>query len=285
MVQEAEARAREAEATKANFEHRSERAASRLMEVETTLREKEEEYGAKIKALEDANAEKTRDLAHAKKIMNELEMELAHARKDVEAVMQTTAGATFSTPAKTAGSEGENSEMRRMQAFIARMQEGLVERDGRMIRLERKYREEKSHRELLETKLRDSMAHNRRLVNEMEERERQLQTDFLSSNGIDRAHYHKHASASKLGAEGALALIPNADIGEDQLSSTILRRESIKLAKNECMRLEREREEMSTMNGKLTLRLGGMETTISRLRQSLKLEDAANALLANGAVN
>ena len=37
--------------------------------------------------------------------------------------------------------------------------------------------------------------------------------------------------------------------------------------------------------GLASLRLGGMETTISRLRQSLKLEDAANALLANGAVN
>ena len=68
---------------------------------------------------------------------------------------------------------------------------------------------------------------------------------------------------------------------DDHLSQVVLRRESIKLAKNECARLEREREELSQMNGRLTLRLGGMETTISRLRQSLKLEDAASQLMAS----
>lgn len=286
MLQErlrtAEARARDAESARSDYEDRANRAASRIAEVESRLRDEQEKHAAALRALEDELAEKAKDLAHAKKIASDLEVELADARRDVEAVMQTTSGATFtavpSTNAGGSGNDDAGDEVRRMKAFIARMQEGLVERDGRMIRLERKYHEEKAHRQMLEEKLHESMTHNKRMAREIEVRERDMQESFLrGANG--GGQYFDVASARKMEAvENAtreLAVMSNHD---DHLSSVVLRRESIKLAKNECARLEREREELSHMNGKLTLRLGGMETTINRLRQSLKLEDAANQL-------
>ena len=48
-----------------------------------------------------------------------------------------------------------------------------------------------------------------------------------------------------------------------------------------CSQAPRARKGVRRRRRLFTLRLGGMETTISRLRQSLKLEDAARQLMAH----
>ena len=57
-----------------------------------------------------------------------------------------------------------------------------------------------------------------------------------------------------------------------------LQREGLRQARHEVAKLEKEREDLAHINGRLLLRLNDMEGSITKLRKSLKVENAAEGL-------
>ena len=155
-----------------------------------------------------------------------------------------------------ASGEGGRSlveELEKQKEFSKRMKEALMARDKRLIQLEQlvmeqtglRIRAEEDRMELL-GKLRDS-----------QEQVVQLQKS------------HTFQQALQAGVVPRELVAKNPDL---------LQREGLRQARNEVMHLEKEREELSFINGRLLLRLNEMEGSIGRLRQSLKVQTAAEKL-------
>ena len=155
-----------------------------------------------------------------------------------------------------ASGEGGRSlveELEKQKEFSKRMKEALMARDKRLIQLEQlvmeqtglRIRAEEDRMELL-GKLRDS-----------QEQVVQLQKS------------HTFQQALQAGVVPRELVAKNPDL---------LQREGLRQARHEVMHLEKEREELSFINGRLLLRLNEMEGSIGRLRQSLKVQTAAEKL-------
>ena len=155
-----------------------------------------------------------------------------------------------------ASGEGGRSlleELETQKEFSKRMKEALMARDKRLIQLEQlvmeqtglRIRAEEDRMELL-GKLRDS-----------QEQVVQLQKS------------HTFQQALQAGVVPRELVAKNPDL---------LQREGLRQARHEVMHLEKEREELSFINGRLLLRLNEMEGSIGRLRQSLKVQTAAEKL-------
>ena len=155
--------------------------------------------------------------------------------------------------ASGAGGRSLVEELEKQKEFSKRMKEALMARDKRLIQLEQlvmeqtglRIRAEEDRMELL-GKLRDS-----------QEQVVQLQKS------------HTFQQALQAGVVPRELVAKNPDL---------LQREGLRQARHEVMHLEKEREELSFINGRLLLRLNEMEGSIGRLRQSLKVQTAAEKL-------
>lgn len=151
------------------------------------------------------------------------------------------------------GNEGIVSDLEKQKEFSKRMREALMARDKRLIELEQlvmdqtglRIRAEEDRMELL-GKLRDS-----------QEQIVQLQKSQTFQQALNAG------------------VVPRELVAKNP---DLLQREGLRQARHEVMHLEKEREELSFINGRLLLRLNEMEGSISRLRQSLKVQTAAEKL-------
>ena len=151
------------------------------------------------------------------------------------------------------GNEVIVNELEKQKEFSKRMREALMARDKRLIELEQlvmdqtglRIRAEEDRMELL-GKLRDS-----------QEQIVQLQKSQTFQQALNAG------------------VVPRELVAKNP---DLLQREGLRQARHEVMHLEKEREELSFINGRLLLRLNEMEGSISRLRQSLKVQTAAEKL-------
>ena len=144
-------------------------------------------------------------------------------------------------------------ELQRQRDFSSRMRDALLERDRRMLGLEKKAVEEAALRMRAEDERVDLLGKLR----DAHERMATLQKQQTLSNALSGGVISKDV----------LAKNPDA-----------LQREGLRQARHEVAKLEKEWEDLAHINGRLLLRLNDMEGSIAKLRKSLKVENAAEGL-------
>lgn len=145
-------------------------------------------------------------------------------------------------------------ELQRQRDFSSRMRDALLERDRRMLGLEKKAVEEAALRMRAEDERVDLLGKLR----DAHERMATMQKQQTLSNAL---------SLGGVISKDVLAKNPDA-----------LQREGLRQARHEVAKLEKEREDLAHINGRLLLRLNDMEGSITKLRKSLKVENAAEGL-------
>ena len=150
--------------------------------------------------------------------------------------------------------ESMAQEITKTRSYAIRMREALFDRDRRLIALEKRLLEETSLRRMRDT---ECMEMSGKLRAADEELKVLRQKSRL-------------AHALQLGGPASKELIAR--------HPDVLQRESVRAARVEVIRLEKERDELAFMNGRLILRLNDMQTSVDRIKKALKVEDAASRL-------
>ena len=145
-------------------------------------------------------------------------------------------------------------ELTKTRSYALRMREALFDRDRRLIALEKRLLEETSLRRMRDT---ECMEMSGKLKAADEELKVLRQKSRL-------------AHALQLGGPASKELVAR--------HPDVLQRESMRAARVEVIRLEKERDELAFMNGRLILRLNDMQTSVDRIKKALKVEDAASRL-------
>ena len=145
-------------------------------------------------------------------------------------------------------------EVTKARSYAVRMREALFDRDRRLIALEKRLLEESSLR-----RMRDNECME--MSGKLKAAEEELQVLRQKS---------RLAHALQLGGPASKQLIAR--------HPDVLQRESMRAARVEVIRLEKERDELAFMNGRLILRLNDMQTSVDRNKKALKVEDAASRL-------
>ena len=145
-------------------------------------------------------------------------------------------------------------EVTKARSYAVRMREALFDRDRRLIALEKRLLEESSLRRMRDN---ECMEMSGKLKAAAEELQVLRQKSRL-------------AHALQLGGPASKQLIAR--------HPDVLQRESMRAARVEVIRLEKERDELAFMNGRLILRLNDMQTSVDRNKKALKVEDAASRL-------
>ncbi|WZN63429.1 hypothetical protein HKI87_07g49780 [Chloropicon roscoffensis] len=158
------------------------------------------------------------------------------------------------TAMKGASVETLANEATKARSYAVRMREALFDRDRRLIALEKRLLEEAALR-----RMRDNECME--MTGKLRAAEEELQILRQKS---------RLAHALQLGGQTSKELIAR--------HPDVLQRESIRAARVEVTRLEKERDELAFMNGRLILRLNDMQTSVSRIKKALKVEDAASRL-------
>ncbi len=150
--------------------------------------------------------------------------------------------------------EGMASELTKARSYAVRMREALFDRDRRLIALEKRLVEESSLRRMRDNECMD-------MAGKLRAAEEELKVLRQKS---------RLAHALQLGGPASKELIAR--------HPDVLQRESMRAARVEVVRLEKERDELAFMNGRLILRLNDMQTSVDRIKKALKVEDAASRL-------
>ena len=151
-----------------------------------------------------------------------------------------------------AGYEALENELRKSQGFANRMREALSERDRRMISLENQLADETRRADKGVAQIKFLEHERRKLTERVRDLERKVATSIAFEHG-----------AASLGS----GRYPG-DVGAA----------SLKQAHHEVVRLERERDEVAFMNGRLLNRLSDMQDSLGRLRRQLHVGHAAGQL-------
>ena len=145
-------------------------------------------------------------------------------------------------------------ELAKTRSYALRMREALMDRDRRLLGLENDLLRESAMRRQRDTECAHLMGKLKGAEDEIKSLRQKSQL----------------ANALQMGGTGARDLIAR--------HPDVLQREGLRAARIEVVKLEKERDELAFMNGRLVLRLNDMRQGIDRLRKALKVEDAASRL-------
>ena len=190
-----------------------------------------------------------RNLASSAKPTSSSDLPMPSLSQDMPLMSPLTA----STPSSM-NIESMAHELTKTRSYAVRMREALFDRDRRLIALEKRLLEESSLRRMRDNECMEMSGKLRAADDELQ---------VLRQKS-------RLAHALKLGGPASKELVAR--------HPDVLQRESMRAARVEVMRLEKERDELAFMNGRLILRLNDMQTSVDRIKKALKVEDAASRL-------